>query len=78
LVGRYSRPARTEGHHGYTDRPAVVRSGRRKTPRIIYAHFQNVSGSDIGQLKDMARQIVVWPPELKTGNLVYPYGQASR
>jgi hypothetical protein len=25
-----------------------------------------------------SRQIVVWPPELKTGNLVYPYGQAAR
>ena len=25
-----------------------------------------------------SRQIVVWPPELKTGNLVYPYGQVAR
>lgn len=52
--------------------------GEWKTPRIIYAQFQNVSGNDIGQFKDMSRQIVVWPPELKTGNLVYPYSQASR
>ena len=47
------------------------------TPRVIYAQFQNVSGNDIGQFKDMSRQIVVWPSEFKTGNLVYPYGQAA-
>jgi len=52
--------------------------GEWKTPRIIYAQFQNVSGNDIGQFKDMSRQIVVWPPELKTADLVYPYAQAAR
>src|SRR5262245_7737507 len=52
--------------------------GEWKPPRIIYAQFQNVSGNDIGQFKDMSRQIVVWPSEFKTGSLVYPYGQAAR
>ena len=47
-----------------------------KKPRIIYAQFQNVSGNDMGQFKDMSRQIVVWPGELKTGKLIYPYAQA--
>ena len=50
--------------------------GEWKTPRIIYAQFQNVSGNDMGQFKDMSRQIVVWPGELKTGKLIYPYAQA--
>jgi hypothetical protein len=26
----------------------------------------------------MSRQVVVWPPELKTGNLIYPYDQATK
>ena len=34
--------------------------------------------SGIGQFKDMSRQVVVWPPELKTGNLIYPYDQAIK
>jgi branched-chain amino acid transport system substrate-binding protein len=51
--------------------------GEWKTPRIIYAQFHNVSGNDIGQFKDMSRQIVVWPAELETGNLIYPYAQAA-
>jgi branched-chain amino acid transport system substrate-binding protein len=52
--------------------------GEWKAPRIIYAQFQNVDGNDIGQFKDMSRQVVVWPPELKTGNLIYPYDQAIK
>jgi branched-chain amino acid transport system substrate-binding protein len=52
--------------------------GEWKTPRIIYAQFQNVSGNDIGQFKDMSRQVVVWPAELKTGNLIYPYERAVK
>ena len=52
--------------------------GEWKTPRIIYAQFRNVAGNDIGQFRDMSRQFVVWPPELKTGDLVYPYDQAVK
>ena len=52
--------------------------GEWKTPRIIYAQFQDVAGNDIGQFRDMSRQFVVWPPELKTGDLIYPYEQALR
>jgi branched-chain amino acid transport system substrate-binding protein len=52
--------------------------GEWKTPRIIYAQFQNVSGNDIGQFKDMSRQVVVWPAELKTGGLIYPYERAVK
>ncbi len=52
--------------------------GEWRTPRIIYAQFQNVAGNDIGQFKDMSRQVVVWPPELKTGNLIYPYDRAAK
>ena len=52
--------------------------GEWKTPRIIYAQFQNVSGNEIGQFRDMSRQVVVWPSDLKTGNLIYPYDQARK
>ena len=40
----------------------TFRTANGGRPRIIYAQFQNVSGNDIGQFKDMSRQIVVWPP----------------
>ena len=37
-----------------------------------------VSGNDIAQFKDMAKQIVVWPPEFKTGELVHPFEKAAK
>ena len=52
--------------------------GEWAKPRIIYTQFQNVSGSDIAQFKDMSKQIVVWPPELKTGELIHPYEKAAK
>ena len=52
--------------------------GEWAKPRIIYTQFQNVSGSDIGQFKDMSKQVVVWPNELKTGELVHPYEKAAK
>ena len=52
--------------------------GEWTKPRIIYAQFQNVSGNDIAQFKDMAKQIVVWPPEFKTGELVHPFEKAAK
>lgn len=52
--------------------------GEWKMPRILYAQFQNVSGSDIGQFRDMSRQFVVWPSELKTGTLIYPYSPPAK
>lgn len=52
--------------------------GEWAKPRIIYTQFQNVVGSDMGQFKDMSKQIVVWPPELKTGELIHPYEKAVK
>jgi len=51
--------------------------GEWKVPRSIHAQFQNVTGSDIAQFRDMSREVVVWPSALKTGNLLYPYGQPA-
>ena len=52
--------------------------GEWAKPRIICVQFQNVTGGDIGQFKDMSKQVVVWPNELKTGELVHPYEKAAK
>ncbi|MFN3655722.1 MAG: amino acid ABC transporter substrate-binding protein [Pseudolabrys sp.] len=51
--------------------------GEWTTPRIICIQFQGVSGNDIGQFTDWKRQVVVYPKEFKSGNLVYPFGNAQ-
>ena len=52
-------------------------NGEWSTPRIICTQFQNVDGNDVGQFKDWTRQVVVYPPAYKTGELVYPFANAK-
>ena len=45
--------------------------------RVLQVQFQNIKGNDVGQFKDISTQVVVSPPELASGNLVYPYEKAK-
>ena len=44
---------------------------------IVFTQFQNVNGHDLGQFKGAAKEPIVWPKQLATGNLVYPYDKAK-
>ena len=47
-------------------------NGEWTTPRIICIQFTGISGGDIAQFQDWSRQVVVYPPQYKSGKLVYP------
>jgi branched-chain amino acid transport system substrate-binding protein len=47
-------------------------NGEWATPRIICIQFQGVTGHDLDQFKDWSHQTVVYPPQYKSGKLVYP------
>lgn len=49
------------------------KNGEWAKPRTVVTQWQNVTGNDLGQLTDPKRWVVVWPPEHKSGDLVYPY-----
>jgi branched-chain amino acid transport system substrate-binding protein len=53
-------------------------NGEWRTPRIICTQFQNIDDNNIGQLKDWTRQVVVYPPAYKAGDLVYPFAEARK
>jgi branched-chain amino acid transport system substrate-binding protein len=42
-------------------------------PRSILTQFQHITANDIGQINDLKKWVVVWPPEHKTGDMIYPY-----
>jgi branched-chain amino acid transport system substrate-binding protein len=52
--------------------------GEWTKPRIICIQFQGISGSDLEQFKDWSRQVVVYPRDYKSGNLLYPFEKASQ
>ncbi len=57
---------------------AFGKDGEWAKPRTVVTQWQNLTGNDLGQLTDLKNWVVVWPPEHKTGNLIYPYGAAKK
>ena len=53
--------------------------GEWTKPRVLVSQFRNVvGGNDIDQFRDVSKQVIVWPPEYKSGELIYPYGDAKK
>jgi branched-chain amino acid transport system substrate-binding protein len=46
--------------------------------RMITIQFQKIKGTDTEQFKQAGRQVVVYPDQLKSGNLIYPYSAARK
>lgn len=52
--------------------------GEWKKPRLVFTQFQGVTGNSIDQFRDTSKEVVVWPPEFKTGTMIYPYAAAKK
>ena len=48
-------------------------NGEWSEPRVAEVQFQNVKPNDMEQFRDPKTEVILWPPELKTGDLMYPY-----
>ena len=46
--------------------------------RTVTMQFQNIKGSDAEQFKQAGKQVIVFPDELKSGKLIYPYAAARK
>jgi branched-chain amino acid transport system substrate-binding protein len=57
---------------------AFGKDGEWSKPRSIVTQWQNLTGNDLGQLTDSKKWVVVWPPEHKNGDLVYPYSATKK
>ena len=50
----------------------------RVEPRVLAVQFQNVKPNDMEQFRDPKTEVILWPPELKTGEIQYPYSDVKR
>jgi branched-chain amino acid transport system substrate-binding protein len=57
---------------------AYGKDGEWAKPRTVFTQFQNVIGNDVDQFRDTSKQVILWPAEYKTGNIVYPYADAKK
>jgi branched-chain amino acid transport system substrate-binding protein len=57
---------------------AFGRDGEWVKSRVFFTQFQHVTGNSIDQFKDMPHEVVVWPKEYKSGDMIYPYADAKK
>jgi branched-chain amino acid transport system substrate-binding protein len=53
-------------------------NGEWAEPRVLEVQFRGIKANDVEQFKDASTEVILWPPELKTGDVVYPYGDAKK
>jgi branched-chain amino acid transport system substrate-binding protein len=54
------------------------KDGEWAKPRTVFTQFQNVAPNDVEQFADGSKQPVLWPPQYKTGDIIYPYAAAKK
>jgi branched-chain amino acid transport system substrate-binding protein len=51
--------------------------GELAQSRLLQVQFRNIKSHDLAEFKDISTQVVVWPAEYESGNLIYPYEKAK-
>jgi branched-chain amino acid transport system substrate-binding protein len=51
--------------------------GEWSEARVMEVQFRGVKSNDVNQFTDPSTEVILWPPELKTGDVIYPYTDAQ-
>ncbi len=54
------------------------KDGEWAKSRVFFTQFQHVTGNAIDQFKDTTHEVIVWPNEYKSGDMIYPYAEAKK
>jgi branched-chain amino acid transport system substrate-binding protein len=46
--------------------------------RMLLVQFQNIKGNSIDEWRDLKTEVILHPPQYKSGNLIYPYEKARQ
>jgi len=57
---------------------AFGKDGEWAKSRQVFTQFQNVAPNDLEQFRAGTKQVILWPTEYKTGNMIYPYADARK
>jgi branched-chain amino acid transport system substrate-binding protein len=49
------------------------KDGEWAKSRQFFTQFQGVVGNDLAQFRDSSHQVILWPSDYRTGNIIYPY-----
>ena len=45
--------------------------------RTLAAQFQNIKGNSIDDFRDLKTEVIIYPPQFKSGDVIYPYEKAK-
>jgi branched-chain amino acid transport system substrate-binding protein len=52
------------------------KDGEWAKSRVVFTQFQHVTANTLDQFRDTTHEVVVWPKEYKSGDMIYPYAAA--
>ncbi len=53
-------------------------NGEWEKSRALFVQYQNVQGNDVAQFREAGKQVILYPPEYKSGKFIYPYSDIKR
>jgi branched-chain amino acid transport system substrate-binding protein len=54
------------------------KDGEWAKARVFFTQFQHVAPNSIEQFKDASHEVIVWPDEYKSADMIYPYAEAKK
>jgi branched-chain amino acid transport system substrate-binding protein len=52
-------------------------TGEWAEARVMEVQFRGIKNNDVDQFRDPKTEVILWPPNLKTGDVIYPYTDAK-
>jgi branched-chain amino acid transport system substrate-binding protein len=53
-------------------------NGEWEKSRVLFVQYQNVQGNDVNQFRQAGKQVILYPPEYKSGKFLYPYSDIKK
>jgi branched-chain amino acid transport system substrate-binding protein len=54
------------------------KDGEWTKSRVVFTQFQHVTANSLDQFKDTSHEVIVWPDQYKSANMIYPYAEAKK
>ena len=46
--------------------------------RMLLVQFQNIKGNTVDEFRDLSTEVLLYPSQYKSGNVIYPYENAKK
>jgi branched-chain amino acid transport system substrate-binding protein len=53
-------------------------NGEWEKGRVLFVQYQGIVGNDVKQFAQPGKQVILYPPELKSGKFLYPYSEIKK